>query len=173
MEEITPASQTALETLHDFLMEDGWFPSPVENSTSFRVNYNGKNSQLNCYAQIKGKLDQFMFFALCPVKISEASRLEMAEFLTRANYGMNIGNFEMDFSDGEVRFKSSLDFEGTGLTKALIHRAIYPAVQMMDKYMPGILQVMTGAQSPEQAIRVIEEAKTPESGQAEGGLGNF
>jgi len=33
------------------------------------------------------------------------------EFLTRANYGLNIGNFEMDFQDGEIRFKTAIDVE--------------------------------------------------------------
>lgn len=30
-----------------------------------------------------------------------------AEFLTRANYGLVFGNFEMDMHDGEIRYKPS------------------------------------------------------------------
>jgi len=44
------------------------------------------------------------------------------KFLTRANYGMMIGNFEMDFTDGEIRYKTSIDVEGDKLSSALIKR---------------------------------------------------
>jgi hypothetical protein len=30
-------------------------------------------------------------------------RAPPAEFITRANYGLIIGNFELDFEDGEIR----------------------------------------------------------------------
>jgi hypothetical protein len=35
----------------------------------------------------------------------------MAEYLTRANYGLILGNFAMDMADGEVHYKVSVDFE--------------------------------------------------------------
>jgi hypothetical protein len=82
---------------------------------------------------------------------------QVAEYITRANYGLRIGNFEMDYSDGEVRYKSSLDFEGEPLTPKLIKNAMYPAVHTMDLYLPGLLGVMYGNKTPAEAIREIEE----------------
>ncbi|MDJ1171766.1 hypothetical protein PMG71_20260 [Roseofilum sp. BLCC_M154] len=32
----------------------------------------------------------------------------MAEFLTKANYGMILGDFELDLTDGELRDKTSI-----------------------------------------------------------------
>jgi hypothetical protein len=69
---------------------------------------------------------------------------------------LRIGNFEMDYSDGEVRYKSSLDFEGEPLTTPLIKNAIYPAVQTMDRYLPGLMSVVYGDKSPSEAITEIE-----------------
>ncbi len=37
----------------------------------------------------------------------EMARLPVAEVLVRANWGVTVGNFEIDMSDGEVRFKAS------------------------------------------------------------------
>ena len=34
---------------------------------------------------------------------------------------------------------------------------MYPAVQTMDRYLPGILKVIYGGSSPESAISAIEE----------------
>ena len=55
-----------------------------------------------------------------------------------------------------MRYKSSLDFEGALLTPALIRNAIYPAVQTLDRYLPGLMSVIYGGQTPEVAIQTIE-----------------
>jgi hypothetical protein len=113
---------------------------------------------MTCFARIMVEIEQFLFYAIAPVKAPEATRPAVAEFITRANYGMRIGNFEMDFSDGEVRYKSSLDFEQEVLTPQLIKNAIYPAVQTMDRYLPGLMRVIYGDQPPIEAIAEIEGA---------------
>ncbi|WP_049790798.1 hypothetical protein [Trichormus azollae] len=52
----------------------------------------------------------------------------IAECITRANYGMIIGNFELDFNDGEIRYKTSIDAEGERLSFALIKQVVYANV---------------------------------------------
>lgn len=54
------------------------------------------------------------------MNVPEDRRLALAEFLTRANYGLFIGNFEMDWQDGEVRYKTSIDVAGDRLSTALV-----------------------------------------------------
>lgn len=82
--------------------------------------------------------------------------MEVAEFITRANYGMVIGNFEMDFRDGEVRYKTSVDVEGSELTYEICRQVVVTNVMLMDRYLPGIMAVITGALTPAQAIAQIE-----------------
>jgi hypothetical protein len=146
----------AFRTLGNFLEEDGWSPERVEQRYAYRSYYFGKHGELRCYAQIRADLQQFIFYAVATFRVAEDSRLAVAEFITRANYGLRIGNFEMDFSDGEVRYKSSIDFEGERLTRNLIKYAIYPVVQTMDYYMPGLMKVAFGGMAPHEAIQEIE-----------------
>ncbi|MBP8974021.1 MAG: YbjN domain-containing protein, partial [Anaerolineae bacterium] len=88
-------------------------------------------------------------------------RPAVAEFLTRANFGLRIGNFELDYHDGEVRYKTSLDFEDEKLTPALIRNAVYPAVTTMDRYLPGLMKVVYGGRTPYEAIEEIEAESEP------------
>ena len=148
----------AFETLGRFLEEDEWHPQRMEESTIYRMGFAGRNGQLACYAQIRVALEQFMFYAVAPVKAPEETRQAVAEFVTRANYGMRIGNFELDFNDGEIRYKSSLDFEGETLTPGLIKAAIYPAVQTLDYYLPGLMKVVYGGATPAEAVAELESA---------------
>jgi Family of unknown function (DUF1790). len=93
---------------------------------------------------------------LTPIKVPAEARTAAAEFITRANYGMYIGNFEMDFNDGEVRYKSSVDFQDVPLEPYLIRNTIYPTVQLLDRYLPGLLKVVFGGKTPIEAVQEIE-----------------
>src|SRR5688500_15171463 len=62
---------------------------------------------------------QLMIHSVLPDDVPKNRRNEMALFLTRANWGMVIGAFEMDLDDGELRFKTAIDVEGTELDDAL------------------------------------------------------
>lgn len=156
-EETHPNSERAFCTLEEFLIADEWHPQRLEDKYIFRVGFSGKNGDFACYAQIRINLEQFLFYAMVPVKASDDKRGAVAEFIARANYGLRIGNFEMDFTDGEIRYKSSLDFEGQELTPGLIKNAIYPAVNTCDRYLPGLMQIIYAEIDPEQAIAEIED----------------
>jgi hypothetical protein len=152
----------AFDLLSSFLDEDEWFPRRIDGKYAYSMSYSGKNGDLRCYAIIRVDLEEFLFYAVAPVKVPEKVHLAMSEYLTRANYGLRIGNFELDYSDGEVRYKSSLDFEGQILTQQLIRNAIYPAVHTMDRYLTGLLRVSYGGATPIEAIEEVEGDRSTE-----------
>lgn len=79
----------------------------------------------------------------------------MADLLTRANYGLVLGNFEMDFSDGEVRYHVSHILETGMLEDSLIRRLFSPALLMADRYFPALMQHLHGG-LPEDAVYMAE-----------------
>ena len=103
-----------------FFEEDEWPYRQMEDRPVLRTGFNGSNGEWACYAQVREDLDQFMFYSVLSAKAPEEKRMAIAEFLTRANYGLRIGNFELDFSDGEIRYKTSIDVENDRLTPALV-----------------------------------------------------
>ena len=146
----------AFAVLGEFLRDDGWHPQQLDNRTIFRAYFAGEHGDVRCYAQIRVDLEQFLFYVIAPVKAPEPMIPAVVEYITRANYGLRIGGFELDYTDGEVRYRSSLDFEHETLTPGLIRNAIYPAVHTMDFYLPGLLAVMYGNKTPKEAITEIE-----------------
>jgi len=145
-----------LNVVVQFFQQDGWPFTHSEEQMFLRTGFQGENGQWNCYAHVREEQAQFIFYSVCPVKAPEAKRPALAEFLTRANYGLYIGNFELDFDDGEARFKTSLGVEGEQLTLALVQQMVYANVLMMDRYLPGILRVVYGDAPPAEAIAEIE-----------------
>jgi hypothetical protein len=69
---------------------------------------------------------------------------------------MTLSNFGLDYTDGEIRYKTSIDVEGDRLTPALIKRLVFTNVAMMDQYLPGIRAILEHNATPEEAIRLVE-----------------
>ncbi|MDM8531220.1 YbjN domain-containing protein [Anaerolineales bacterium HSG25] len=146
----------AFARLGDFLNEDSWYPQQLKGKHVYSTNYSGQNGTVRCYAQIRVDLEQFMFYVLVPINAPTDNLPQVAEYITRANFGMRVGNFELDYSDGEIRYKSSLDFEGEILSNNLIKNVIYPAVQTTDRYLSGLLSVIYGGKTALEAITEVE-----------------
>jgi hypothetical protein len=144
------------ETLIKFFQEDEWKISQLENKKILQMGFSGNNGNWTCYAQAIDEDGQFIFYSVCPVKVPPDKKISVAELITRANYGLLIGNFELDFNDGEIRYKTSIDIQDQSLTSSLIRQLVYANVVMMDRYMPAIMAVIYGNFSPQQAIAEIE-----------------
>jgi len=149
-------SRTILQQLLNFFTEDDWSFTKLQGESILQLAFQGKNGQWTCYAKTIEAKKQFVFYSICPVNAPEEQRNAIAQFLTRANYGMTIGNFELDFSGGEIRYKTSIDIEGASLTFPQIKCLVYTNVTMMDEYLPGIMSVLDDV-SPEDAIAQIEK----------------
>jgi hypothetical protein len=147
------------DTIISFFKDDEWPVSQIEDELILRTAFQGDNGQWACYARVREDQSQVSFHSVCPVNAQEKTLLAMAEFLTRANFGLIIGNFEMDFDDGEIRYKTSADVEGIELQPIFIKNLVYANVVIIDKYLPGIMAVASGTATPEEAIAMVEGAE--------------
>lgn len=144
-----------LETALRFFEDDDWEVTVQPDNPILWLGFQGTNDEWKCCMQVREEEQQLLFYSICPRRVEPGERAPMAEFITRANYGMVIGNFEMDFNDGEVRFKTSLDVEDAHLTRPLLHHIVYANLLMTDKYLPGITAVIEG-QPPSFGIELVE-----------------
>ena len=148
----------ALQAVAAFFSEDGWSFEQMPERPILRLPFQGKGGRWNCYAQIRVTRDveQILFYSVLPLNVPADKLSAIAEFITRANYGMALGNFELDFNDGEVRYKTSVDVTDTDITSNLLRPMIYTNVLMMDKYMSGLMAVVYADMSPAEAVKQIE-----------------
>lgn len=100
----------------------------------------------------------FTGYSYSPVNVPANRRAAAAEYLTRANWRLRLGNFELDYTDGEVCFRTSMVMESIRPTVEMMRRLAFASFQMMDQYLPGLMSVIYGKASPKAAI---EEAERP------------
>ncbi|MBN2801024.1 MAG: YbjN domain-containing protein [Deltaproteobacteria bacterium] len=148
----------ALDAFKQFFTEDEWPFDEVEEHAMLTTGFKGKNGNFRCYVRERSEQEQIAFYSVSPMDVPGEHRTAVAEFVARANYGMVIGNFEFDFSDGEIRYKTSADVEGTEVNQTFVKNLVYANLVMMDQYLPGLMQVVYAGVTPLDAIRTIEQA---------------
>ncbi|MBW4652194.1 MAG: YbjN domain-containing protein [Kaiparowitsia implicata GSE-PSE-MK54-09C] len=172
---------TVFAAMLDFFTKDDWSFLRIQGEPALRLAFEGQNGSWNCYAKAREDAGQIVFYSLCPLAAPDDKRPAVAEFITRANYGMVLGNFELDFEDGEIRYKTSAVLEAGGQrgrgAEAVIREIVYTNVMIMDEYLPGIQAILETDQTPQSAIQVIEDREVADDasrgaeGQGSGGAG--
>jgi hypothetical protein len=144
------------EALQQFFQAEAWPAYPVEGQPVLELNYQGENGRWTCYAHAREAQQQFLFYSVCSANVPPALRPAAAEYLTRANWGLTVGNFEMDWADGEIRYKTGLEIEGDWPGTATAKRVVYTNLLMMDRYLPGLMAVIYGQADPAEALQQAE-----------------
>ncbi|HLJ56832.1 MAG TPA: YbjN domain-containing protein [Chthonomonadaceae bacterium] len=135
-----------------FFEEEQWKFHEIEGQSAVRLGCTGENGDWTCVAQIKENPGRFLFYSVLAVRAPAAERSAVAEFIARANYGMVLGNFELDYTDGEIRYKTSAYLEELLPSRELFHTLVYTNLLMTDKYLPGIMSVIYAGMTPDLAM---------------------
>lgn len=115
----------------------------------------GKNGEWSAYFDIRENEDQIAVHSMVPVEIPDDQRTNVALFLTRANFGLAVGNFEFDLDDGETRYKTSIDLGGVDASDDLVDRLFTANIVTVDHYLPGLRAAARG-EDPALAVSMIE-----------------
>ena len=149
-----------LDKVVEYLQQESWSFNVDRDRAIIHTSATGSNGSYRIILDVKAGEDKMLIvYIYCPSKVPEDKRLKIAEFITRANYGVMIGNFEEDFSDGEVRYKGALEYTGGELTGKMIEQVIQKCAFTMNRYFPGIMRVIYGDVEAVNAIREIEPSQ--------------
>lgn len=149
--ELNGDDQSLMDIVLQFFEEEQWNFQKVEDKPVIRAGYRGEHGTWVCYAQVDQENRRFLFYSLMGLNIPGQLRSAVAEYLTRVNYGLPIGNFEMEMDTGVVRFKTSVEVPEGELTVPVVRALAYTNVRTIDHYFPGVLAVVHSGLSPEAA----------------------
>jgi hypothetical protein len=133
-----------LESVAALLEERGTKYSRHDALPILKLDQEGVTGDWTVFVRAREEERQLIVLSVYPENVPDELLPAMAEFVTRANYGLNIGNFEMDYDDGEVRFRTSIDLEDAPLLDSLTSTLISANVAVMDDYFAGITAVLHG-----------------------------
>lgn len=99
--------------------------------------------------------DNFATLTTLPLAADENHRLAMAEFLTRVNWGLRNGNFEMSMDTGEIRYKTYVHTGAQPLDVSAARNAVLLPFLMIDRFGDALLEVLFGFKSPREAFESL------------------
>lgn len=153
-------SKIIANAINSFLVDDDWNFTFDEQKGLFKFNLNIKGKLQRINYIIKVKHDAYIVYAISPLcveKDDETAMASMAEFICRANYGLDHGSFEFDMRDGEIRYKYNVDCDGITPTDKMIKNSIYCPASMYERYGSGIINIIFGIATAKDAIEKCEE----------------
>ena len=103
--------------------------------------------------------DNFSTLTTIPLAADENSRLAVAEYLTRVNFNMRSGNFELNMDTGEIRFKTYVHVGAGAPDLRAARLAVTLPFFMFDRFGDGLLEVLFGFKSPREAFEAVQGPK--------------
>ena len=161
----TVTMDEAVRAIHAMFEEFDWRYDYNETQHRFRAGARLHGTKL-------GRIDIYIYVRARPDDASLCSRITsygdidlhadaecmdaVGEFLHRANYGLALGNFELDPEDGEMRYKVCLNCREALPSHDALDDLISLPMAMVERYGDGILKVCMGVATSKDAIKEIE-----------------
>ena len=128
------------KAVKSYLDSQNWRYKYDEEDHEFSLGMSLENNDVDsCIIVVHVRDDEDMSCrAIYEFKIPEKKRAIISDYITRVNYGMFLGCFQMDLRDGEIFYKTSSVFSDG------------------EKYGDGFYDVMYKGKSPAETVQAIE-----------------
>jgi hypothetical protein len=149
--------QPLLQRFADLLETEGLAFDRHDEANALRIDYEGSEAEWGCIVQAWEDDRVIVCYSVSPLRPTDQTMAQTAEFLHRVNIGLLIGNFEIDLGDGETRLKTSVGLGPTepwsdDLARVILHTNL----AVMDHYVRALLLVITGGVTAREALEEIE-----------------
>jgi hypothetical protein len=157
MDSTSPAAPASVyDTIVASLHEQKWIFHEEPAQHRVLIDYASAAGAWSTYAVAFEESRQIAVYGVLPFAVEAAQRDAVVELITRVNFGLIVGNFEIDVDDGEVRYKTSLDFEHGELTTPLLRQLVRANMAMMEHHLQAFVAVAVGKVSVAAALAEVE-----------------
>ena len=150
--------EKVIQQIKNFFKENDWNYTYDEEKNIFSTNLNMNNVLGIIRIYIVFQESSYVVNAVLNSNVEEQYYVKIAEYLHRANLGMRNGNFEFDYSDGEISFKTFVNFVGMELSNEVVVDSILIPIFMIDKYGKKLVQLMVS--NKESPLELLEEVES-------------
>jgi len=95
-------------------------------------------------------------YTRAPQLVPLPARRRVMDFITRANFGMQYGNFELALEDGLLGFRISTHATASTLTERMVSSMLLHNVSTLDRYLPSLMEVIYAKRQPREAVEAAE-----------------
>jgi len=138
----TASSGPIRNAMEAFFEQSGWPVDAVERPRpALQSEFEGEDETWMCYAIALEEAEQALFYSVYPEAVPRERLGAVAELITRINFDLPIGNFELGYETGEVRVKTSIDVANDDISVVFIRNLVTANVVVMNRYIAGCRRV--------------------------------
>jgi hypothetical protein len=145
--------------VEEVLRAAGFKPERLKDENGFRVPFedDGSGPRVMGLAFVIEDEGRFLFYLAMQRRIPNDALERVGEFINRINFGITIGNFEMNYEDRIVRFKCSVDYHGGELSGVLVRNVILAAMEGTEAYASALDEVFENKKGAKEAAQDLKD----------------
>jgi len=159
-------SRAIAAKIESFLTRDEWKFGFSEDIGAFMMHVGLDNCLNDVVVHVHVSETNYLVFAVCPLRAnlkSERSKMRILECLTRINFGLRYGCFELSMKTGAIHFRTFVDVEDGVITDDIVRNSILTPVMMFDRYGDAIGIAIYGEEDIKTCVDRIEKSPFPEN----------
>lgn len=136
----------------EFFDKNQWKHHQYGDQPVLHTHFNGEHGRWLGIAIAREEEEAIAFVSLLPSMVPVNKRAVCAELVTRLNYKLKHGSFQMDMDDGELRFITRLTPPTNEATPEQIEHLVFANVFTMDNWYDTFMKVIHGGASPKAVL---------------------
>jgi hypothetical protein len=148
--------KSSIELFADSFNKQGRPYNQASDRPVIHTEFKGDNGRWNCVVVTRFQHEHLLFLSLLPCRATPARKAACAELLTRINFGLTHGCSEMDFEDGEIRFRTSVPSTDE-VPSELIEHLAFSNLWTVDRFFGTIMKVLYTDAAPKAALKPAEK----------------
>lgn len=146
-----------LAQIFDLLGQEGMRARLCPDRGVIEFGFRGDAASLPVLIGVGDELLTVLIMVRHTVVVPECRRTEVAELICRANYGLRLGRFELDMSDGELNFVVAIPLVDAALGEKQFRYALEAALLYSDRYYNAFHRLLFDSDlSPAEAVAEVE-----------------
>lgn len=148
--------QELVKKVESCFINNDWSYSYDERYCMFETGFNLQCKLKNAKLTIRCYDNGISVTTYLSIGSDEENQLQTMEFITRANYGLRVGNFQMDLDSNDIVYKAYHICTDVP-EESVITQMIGTCNAMLDRYGNELLAVMFGLKNAKDAIAAVEQ----------------
>ena len=149
--------ETMIKLVKDYLDREQWKYTYDEETHTILTGMKLKCKLQSLRMGVRFSENGYITIAYPALNAGEEYRQDIAEYITRANFGVKNGNFEMDYKDGEIRYKVYTSYKGLNeFSEDIVEESFVIPIVMFERYGDGLAALLFGFSNPKEEIDKAE-----------------
>ena len=145
------------DQVRKYLDEDDWKYDYDANKHIIRLGAATRSKLRSIHYGIRFNEGGYTVYGIAPMNADEDTRSSVMEYITRVNFNLRNGNFELDLSDGEVRYKCYVPTKDLDeIPQIIIEESLIVPILMYNTYGDGLAALIMGFSDPVTEIEKVE-----------------